>query len=87
VLENANSNNQQPPAKKPAYRVLEDPFEQTGSGDNFYGQTSTVSSEISNLSPLHNSTSGSKQPSYKVLEAADPMITSIYEPSPNSLSQ
>ena len=64
-----------------------DPFEQTGSGDNFYGQTSAVSSEIPNSSPMHNSTPGSKQPAYKVLEAADPMITSIYEPSPNSLPQ
>ena len=114
TVENETCANQPPPAKKPAYRVLEgniiafditllnadfiltysntetqnssyivfltlDPFEETGASDipSALGAVSNSASDPQKAV---------KQPNYKILEAGDPMVTSMYDAS-TSLSQ
>ena len=60
-----------------------DPFEEVGSGD-IPSSLGVVSSDVSNVaSDAHKSP---KHPSYKILEAGDPMVTGIYDAT-TSLSQ
>ena len=112
TVENETCANQPPPAKKPAYRVLEGNiilFDKTLFNADFkYNKTETQNSSFINFSysdpfeetgasdipsalgAVCNSASDTqkavKQPNYKILEAGDPMVTSMYDAS-TSLSQ
>ena len=61
-----------------------DPFDNVGSGD-IPTSLGVVSTEASNASSSGTCKSP-KQPNYKILEAGDPMTTSIYDAT-TSLSQ
>ena len=56
-----------------------DPFEEAGTSD----MPSSLGVASNSASDTHKAT---KQPNYKILEAGDPMVTSIYDAS-TSLSQ
>ena len=59
-----------------------DPFEEAGTSDIPSSSLGVVSNSASDTTQHKTS----KQPNYKILEAGDPMITSIYDAS-TSLSQ